>query len=82
MRRTLLNSIRIIKQKAFLTESIGSEEFENGMTEIQLNLANLFMLTLFYLEFYISKINLEKEEELQVSKVIYFRESTNVCLFP
>ena len=41
MRRALLNSNRIIKQKEFLTVAIGSNKFENGMTEIQLNFANL-----------------------------------------
>ena len=35
MRRALLNSNRIIKQK------LGSDKFENDMAEIQLNLANI-----------------------------------------
>ena len=46
------------KQKEFLTEAIGGHKFENSMTEIQLNLANLFsVLSLFYLEYHISNRN-------------------------
>ena len=40
MRRALLNQTAI-KQKEFLTGAIGSDKFENGMTEIQMNSANL-----------------------------------------
>ncbi len=39
--RLVLFTDRIIKQKELLTEEICSNKFENGMTEIELNLANL-----------------------------------------
>ena len=46
-----------IKKKEFLSVAIGSDKFENGVAEIQLNSA--IMLILFFLELYISKMNLE-----------------------
>ena len=64
---------QVIMQKEFLSEAICSSTTnlrtgDRNSTE----LSESFMLILFYLEFYISKMNLETEEGFIVSKHLKF----------